>query len=220
MFSRAVRPWRARISGAVVALAATALLSACGGGARQDSGEPSGKFTVSVPVATFPALQRLAEHTHLVITVHNSGTQTIPDVAVTITNSENGTAAQALGGLISSDTQPLASRSRPLWIIDRPPGRCTYSCVSGGPGGAVTAYANTWALGALRPGASATFDWAVTAVKAGTHVLQYRVAAGLNGKAKAVLANGGPPMGTFKVHVTSVPEQSFVNDKGQVVKTG
>ena len=205
---------------ALGAVAASVALGACGSGARQDANEPSGNFTVTVPVAKFPASQRLAQHTHLVISVRNSGTKTIPDVAVTITNPGYGTAAQAFGGLISSTTQPLASRSRPIWIIDRPPGPCVYSCLSGGPGGAVTAYSNTWALGALQPGATATFDWAVTAVKPGTHLVQYRVAAGLNGKAKAVLAGGRPPVGTFKVNVTSVPQQSFVNNNGQVVKTG
>ena len=196
------------------------MLSACGSGARQDANEPSGNFTVSVPVATFPTLQRLAQHTHLVVSVHNTGPKTIPNVAVTIIDPRTGTAAQAFGGLISSTTQPLASRSRPVWIIDRPPGPCTYSCQSGGPGGAVTAYSNTWALGALKPGATATVVWAVTPVKAGAYVIQYRVAAGLNGKAKAVLADGGAPMGTFKVHVTTVPQQSYVNDNGQVVKVG
>ncbi len=205
---------------ALGAVAASVALGACGSGARQDANEPTGNFTVSVPVAKFPTFQRLAQHTHLVISVRNSGTQTIPDVAVTITNPAYGTAAQAFGALLADTTQGLASRSRPIWIIDRPPGPCTYSCLSGGPGGAVTAYSNTWALGSLRPGATATFDWAVTAVKPGTHVVQYRVAAGLNGKAKAVLANGGTPMGTFKVNVTSVPQQSYVNNNGQIVKTG
>ena len=83
----------------------------------------------------------------------------------------------------------------------------------------MTAYANTWALGPLRPGATATFDWAVTAVKAGTHIVQYRIAAGLNGKAKAVLAGGGIPTGKFKVIVTTAPQRSFVNNKGQIVTT-
>jgi hypothetical protein len=209
-----------RGTGPIAAIAVALALSACGGQARQDANEPSGNFTVSVPVAKFPASQRLAQHTHLVISVRNAGPHTIPNVAVTITNPRYGTAAQALGQLISSTSQPLASGSRPVWIIDRPPGPCTYSCQNGGPGGAVTAYSNTWALGSLKPGGTATFDWAVTAMKPGTYHVQYRVAAGLNGKAKAVLAGGRPPMGTFTVHVTSAPQQSYVNGNGQIVKTG
>jgi hypothetical protein len=203
----------------MAAAAAALLLAGCGSAARQDANEPSGNFTVDVPVAKFPSTQRLAEHTHLVIAVRNTGTKTIPNIAVTILDPKTGVAAQAFGGLIADSTQGLASRSRPVWVIDKPPGPCVYSCTNGGPGGAVTAYTNTWALGSLKPGQTATFDWGVTPVRAGTHAIEYEVAAGLNGKAKAVLAGGGQPHGTFKVNVSSAPQQSYVNDKGQVVKT-
>jgi hypothetical protein len=208
-----------RSSGTIAAVAVAAALSGCGSGARLDAGEPSGNFTVEVPTASFPASQRLAEHTHLVIVVRNSGTKTIPDVAVTITNPSVGTAAQAFGQLLSTSptTQGLASRSRPVWIIDRPPGPCSYSCQSGGPGGAVTAYSNTWALGPLRPGGTARFEWGVTAIKAGPYVVQYEVAAGLSGKAKAVLAGGGTPIGRFHTLVRSAPQQSYVNNQGRVI---
>ena len=61
-------------------------------------------------------------------------------------------------------------------------------------------------------------DWALTAVKAGRHVVAWEVAAGLNGKAKAVVAGrGGLPHGTFTVHVGSQPPQSYVNNNGQIV---
>ncbi len=209
---------RARISGIAAAIAVLPALAGCGSAPRQDANEPSGNFTVDVPVATFPPSQRLAERTHLVIAVRNAGTKTIPNIAVTILSpKEGGVAAQAFGQLIADTTQGLASRSRPIWIIDRAPGPCNFACRLGGPGGAVTAYTNTWALGALKPGQTAKFDWRVTAVKAGTHVVQYRVAAGLNGKAKAVLAGGGQPTGRFNVTIHSAPQQSFVNDKGQIV---
>jgi hypothetical protein len=212
-----VRRWRATRWGQVAAVAAALALSACGGGTRQDANEPSGSFPVSVPVATFPPVQRLAQRTHLVIAVRNAGTETIPNVAVTIVNPLTGTAAQAFGYLLAP-VPGLASRSRPAWVIDRPPGPCVYGCLSGAPGGAVTAHSNTWALGPLKPGATATFDWAVTAIKAGRYVVQYRVAAGLNGKAKAVLQGGGRPIGSFTVHVTSAPQRSYVNDAGRVVR--
>jgi hypothetical protein len=81
----------------------------------------------------------------------------------------------------------------------------------------VTAYANTWALGRLAPGKTARFVWAVTAVKAGKHVVAWQVAAGLNGKAKAVLSNGSAPHGAFAVNVGTAPAQSYVNNNGQVV---
>lgn len=197
-------------------VAAALTLAACGSGARQDATEPSGKFPVQVTTATFPTFQRLAQHTHLVIAVRNAGGKTIPNVAVTITNPRYGTQVQAFATYL--DMPGLASHSRPVWIVDRPPGPCDYSCDTGGPGGAVTAYSNTWALGALAPGQTANFNWSVTAVQSGTYRVRYEVAAGLNGKAKAVLEDGSRPAGTFKVTITSAPQQSYVTDSGQVIK--
>jgi hypothetical protein len=201
----------------VAAIAAGFTLSACGGQARQDANEPSGTFHVAVTGATFPVSQRLAQHSHLKIAIVNTGHKTIPDVAVTITDPKHGTSLAAFGQQLSMSG--LASHSRPIWIVDRGPGPCQYSCREGGPGGAVTAYSNTWAMGALRPGATATFDWAVTAVSPGTHEIEYIVAAGLNGKAKARLSNGSIPKGTFTVTVSRQPQQSYVNGSGQVVNT-
>jgi hypothetical protein len=85
-------------------------LAGCGSQARQDAHEPTGDFTVDVPVATFPSSQRLAEHTHLVIAVRNTGTKTIPNIAVTILGPKEGVAAQAFGALLA-ETPGLASRS-------------------------------------------------------------------------------------------------------------
>jgi hypothetical protein len=201
-------------------IAASVALSACGGGSRQDAHEPNATFPVQIATATFPASQRLAEHTHLVLAVRNTGSRTIPDVAVTITNPKYGTSVQAFGRYVN---QPgLASHSRPVWVVDRAPepGSCAYSCQNGGPGGAVTAYANTWTLGALRPGQTATFDWGVTAIVPGKYVVQYEVAAGLNGRAKARLSGNRIPRGRFNVTITNKPQQSYVNGSGQVVKTG
>ncbi|MGH2885753.1 MAG: hypothetical protein ACRDPA_24155 [Solirubrobacteraceae bacterium] len=65
---------------------AAVVVSACGGGTRQDASEPSGNFPVSVTTATFPGSQRLSEHTHLVLAVRNAGSETIPNIAVTICN--------------------------------------------------------------------------------------------------------------------------------------
>src|SRR5207248_6807347 len=89
--------------------------------------------------------------------------------------------------------------SRPVWIIERPPGHCGYSCAQGGAGSDYTFDANTWAAGRLKPGATATFTWAVTAVAPGRHVVAWEVAAGLYGKAKAILPGGGLPHGAFTV---------------------
>jgi hypothetical protein len=200
-------------------IAASVSLAACGGGSRQDANEPSGTFPVQITTASFPSSQRLSEHTHLVIAVRNMGSKTIPDVAVTITDPHYGTSVQAFGQYLNMPG--LASHSRPVWIVDRAPepgGGCQYSCEQGGPGGAVTAYSNTWALGALKPGATAKFDWGLTAVAPGKHTIQYEIAAGLNGKAKARVPGGGIPRGTFIVTISNQPNRSYVTDSGQVVK--
>jgi hypothetical protein len=222
MLRLALSGWRS-IGGCVATGALSVTLAACGGGSRQDAHEPSGNFPVAVQQASFPVHQSLAQQAHLVIKVRNADSRhTIPDIAVTITDDDYGTSAQAFAYRLSSPSLPeLAYPSRPVWIIDRGPettaGKCAYSCQQGGPGGGVTGYANTWALGPLAPGHTATFDWAVTAVHSGTHVVHYRVAAGLNGKAKAVLSGGGTPEGSFQVTIAGTPEQSYVNDSGQVV---
>jgi hypothetical protein len=185
--------------------------------------EPRGKFTVAVSAASFPSSQTLSQHSHLVITVRNAGRKTIPDVAVTICNvtcaypapKGEGTSASAFAADVSQPS--LANPSRPTWVVDQAPGSCGFSCKGGGQGAAVTAYSNTWALGRLKPGHTAKFDWAVTAVSVGKHVLAWQVAAGLNGRATAALADGSKPRGTFAVDISSAPQQTYVNNNGQIV---
>jgi hypothetical protein len=219
MLATALSGWRTWSAGALTAVAASAVLSACGSQGRQDAQEPNATFPVQVTKATWKTSQHLSEHTHLVIAVRNAGNKTIPDVAVTIVDPQSGTSVAAFGQ--AAHQQGLASRSRPVWIVDRPPGPCAgrsgYSCLSGGPGGAVTAYSNTWALGRLAPGRTATFDWTLTAISPGKHHIQYQVAAGLNGKAKARLPGGALARGDFTVNITSAPQQSYVNNSGQIV---
>jgi hypothetical protein len=210
-------------------ICAAFLLAACGGGQRQDAQEPSGHFKVDVTTASFPAAQRLSEHTHLVLAIRNDSGKTIPDIAVTICNVTcaypappgEGTSATAFSQNLQMPG--LAHPSRPVWVVDRPPGACNSGCQAnsssgdGGPGGAVTAYANTWALGQLPPGHTARFDWTVTTVAPGHHVVAWEVAAGLNGKAKAVLADGSLPHGAFTVNVSTAPAETYVNNNGQIV---
>lgn len=219
-----MRAWRVRLIGAAAAIGTVLAVTACGGGGpRQDASEQSGKFPVQVSAASFPASQTLSQHTHLHLEVRNTGRHTIPDVAVTICNvtcaypapKGEGTSASAFGA--SLNQSGLANTSRPLWIIDRGPGACKYSCQNGGAGAGVTAYSNTWALGRLKPGASVAFDWAVTAVSAGQHTVAWEVAAGLNGKAHAVDGNGGIPHGTFSVQISKKPAESYVDNNGAIV---
>lgn len=180
------------------ALAATALAgTGCGGDdARQDADEPSGNWGIEVVEATFAEEQRLADQTSLVIRVRNTEDRAVPNIAVTV----DGFASR-------SEQAGLADADRPNWIVDD------------GPRGGVTAYTNTWALGRLAPGESKTFEWKVTPVKAGTYQLNYRVAAGLDGKAKAVAVDGKRPEGTFDVSVSREPAQSRVDpETGDVIR--
>jgi hypothetical protein len=211
-------------------LAIILTVAACGSGAEQNVNEPNGKFKVSVR-SSFPVKQRLAEATNFVIKVTNVDRKTIPDIAVTICNVTCGYSAKDLQKGWGTSVQAfsyklnmpgLASDSRPVWIVDQAPnpgGKCRYSCQSGGPGGAVTAYSNTWTLGTLKPNQTAVFDWKVTAIQPGNYKVAWQVAAGLNGKAKARTAAGVQPEGTFNVSISNTPQQSYVSNSGQVVTT-
>lgn len=172
-----------------ISISAVALgVVGCGGEARQDANEPSGTFTVDVAKASFPRKQQLATPEKMVIAVKNTGQQTVPDVAVTVDSFDE-----------RSDEPGLADPSRPVWVVDA------------GPVGGTTAYTNTWALNALKPGETRTFTWNVTPVVAGRYKLRYTVAAGLNGKAKAARAGGGAVTGSFPVQVSKTPEQARVD---------
>jgi hypothetical protein len=220
---RALRAWRARSCGIIVGVGAALVVAACGGGGGQEAHGPRGRFPVRVSTPRFPAVQTLAQSSHLVIAVRNSGHRTIPNIAVTLCNvtcafpapKGQGTSAEAFGTDI--DQPSVASPSRPIWIVHRGPGTCGFSCRNGGQGAGVTAYSNTWALGQLRPGRTARFDWAVTAVSAGTHLVAWQVAAGLDATARAVLADGSRPQGRFAVKIATAAPKSYVGNNGQVV---
>ncbi|HEY7621257.1 MAG TPA: hypothetical protein VH834_15875 [Solirubrobacteraceae bacterium] len=179
------------------ALAALAV-TGCGGGKRQDADEPSGTFRVAVVRASFPAKQRLAAPVRMVITVHNTGSQAVPNLAVTV----NSFASR-------SEQAGLADPSRAVWIVDD------------GPRGGDTAYVGTWALGRLEAGQTRRFVWRVTAVQPGTHTVKWQVAAGLSGRAKATLAGNRAPAGSFTVDVSQRPSQTRVDPRtGKVVRDG
>ncbi len=153
-------------------------------------------FEVEVSEPEFPERQRLAERSTLRLEVRNTGPRTIPDVAVTLRGFEQ-----------ERERSDTADTSRPVWIIDDE------------PTGGITAYADTWALGTLSPGQSETFEWDVTAIQAGTWDLRYRVSAGLDGRAKARLADGSVPEGSLRVRVVDEPADARVDpDTGEVLE--
>ena len=198
-------------------------MSACGSGGPQDANAPHGNFPIVVKTATFPSAQRLSQHSRMTISVRNAGHKTIPDIAVTVCNVTcaypapvgEGTSVDAFAEYLNMPG--LASHSRPVWVVDRPPGKCEYSCQQGGAGSDFTYDANTWAAGSLKPGATATFTWGVTAVVPGRHVVAWTVSADLFGKAKAVPAGGSRSHGTFTVNISQAPSQTYVNSSGKVV---
>ena len=71
--------------GVVLALAlCTVGLAACGGGERQDEDEPEGEYPVEITAAEFPAKQSLAQTSNLLLSVQNTGEETVPNLAITI----------------------------------------------------------------------------------------------------------------------------------------
>jgi hypothetical protein len=187
-----------------------ALASGCGEATR-NAHEASGTYKVQIVRARFPAKQAVARDTKLALVVRNSGGATIPNVAVTL-DSLN----------YKSNYPHLSANERPVWIVNTGPGAVSARPVEteqlNPPGGGETAYVNTWALGALAPGASKTFVWSVTPVKAGAHIVRYAVSAGLDGKALARLEGGGLAAGKFVVAVAPAPPPTHVNpETGRVV---
>jgi hypothetical protein len=181
----------------------------CGGAERQDEDEPEGNFAVEVVSSSFPKKQKLAQSSNLAITVRNAGDEAVPNVAVT------------LSGLDFRSTQPdLAESSRPQFAVNGIPREIGGfpEAKDATPLGCDTAYVNTWACGRLKPDDERTFVWKVTAVKAGPYKLSWRVAAGLNGKAKAVAAGGGAaPSGTFTGTVSDAAPKVRIADDGKTV---
>jgi hypothetical protein len=214
-----------RSIGTFIAVGAFALaLAACGGdeNERQDAAEPEGEFPVNVYKSQFSNRQRLAERQDLVIGVENSGQETIPDLAVTIsTDGGQTTGSYGAGGsfYIRVDDPSLANPNRPVWILED-----KYPIVKSGPESGVpkgssactVAQTNTFACGELEPGERREMIWRVTPVRAGTYTVDYELSAGLFGKAEAVTADGSTPEGKFVVTITDKPPQARVNAAGEV----
>jgi hypothetical protein len=195
-----------------LALAFAIALGGCGGGGtRQDADEPSGKFPVKIVTSSFPTRQQLAGTSLLRIGVENSGQKVVPALAITISLDKN-----AILPFSIYDKQPgLADPDRPVWVLEN-----DYPKLVGetAPAGAQTANDKTFNFGPLKPGKSVNAVWKVTPVQPGVYTLDYQVDAGLEGKAKAVTSDGGPPTGSFVVKISDTPPNTIVNDNGEVVK--
>jgi hypothetical protein len=180
---------------AAAIVAAAVLVAGCGGGDRQDENEPEGNFKVDVVEASFPNDQKLAKRSTMKITVKNVDRRTIPDIVVTVKSFDR-----------KKDDPTLADPSRPVFVVNR------------GPEGGETASVDTYGLGPLKPGEQKTFSWNVTAVQAGPYKISWEMAAGLNGKAKAVPGEGSAPTrGVFRGTIDEKPPQTKVAEDGKTV---
>ncbi len=199
------------IAAAVSCAAALAAAASGCGGSPATAGEPSQTFDLEVVRTSFPARQAVAKDARLLMTVRNRSSETIPNLTATVDSF-----------LYTSHFPGLAADKRPVWVVERGPGKAAKPPVETQevsiPGGAQTSYVSTWALGPLPAGDTETFVWRVVPVRAGAYKVHYAFAAGLAGNAKARLASGGPAAGSFGVLIAPAPPARHVDPKtGQVV---
>jgi hypothetical protein len=218
---------RLRAVGAGLAIAAlTASLAACGGGSSSDSGERAGTYRMKVVKAQFPTKQHLGGTSLLRLGLRNTGQQTVPSVAVSISiaGREGQTSSLPFG---IHDPQPeLAQPDRPVWVLAEgsPQIAGTHNPTVAGdvknPGGTETSSTKTFDLGSLKPGRTVKAIWKLSAVKAGRYTVLWSVEGGLSGSAKAKTAAGVRPAGSFVVKIDERPPETEVTGSGQIVEIG
>jgi hypothetical protein len=223
-------------AGIAVVIAAVALgagLASCGGGQRQDATGPSGSFPVQVTKAQFANHQKLADSNYLQLAIRNAGSQTVPNLTVTINTVGEGqpnlkspsySTGSGQGSFnIRVDEQHLAFPYRPVWVLEEAypkvvkPGQSLSQLAKTPTSGAASAATDTFQFGAVKPNESKDIAWRVTPVRTGTYTVHYEVSASLTGKAKAVTPDGSPVKGEFVVTISGKPPQSCVTGGGKVV---
>lgn len=194
-------------------MAAAALLGACGGGASSDSNERAGTYALRVTGASFPTEQDLGQTSLLRIGIRNTGKKTVPALSVTIGVGGKEGSNSSLPFAIHDPQPGLAQADRPVWVL-----AATYPRLAGSsePGGASTSNPKTFGFGPLKPGQTTEAVWKLSAVKAGSWNLVYRVNAGLNPAAKAVTSGGVAPGGSFATKITAALPETEVTDSGEV----
>lgn len=137
--------------------------------------------------------------------MRNKSTRTIPNVSATLETGSgaDGATVTAFGSRLKE--KGLASSSRPVWIVDD------------GPLSGETAYANTWALGSIRPHDTRSFTWNVVPVRAGHYKLRYRLTGSTTGRSQLRLANGDAARGSFEINVSGKPAEVRVTPDGRIV---
>lgn len=193
------------------------MLAACGGGEEESSGaaERAGTYDVRVTEASFPGEQDLGETSLLRLGFRNTGEETVPALAVTISIVGKRGDTSSLPFAIHDPTPGLAQAERPVWVL-----AATYPRLFGSPdpGGASSANRKTFVFGKLKPDQTIKAVWKLSAVREGRYTLRYSVAAGLSGKAKARTEGGVAPGGTIVAEITSELPETEVTDSGEVVE--
>jgi hypothetical protein len=210
-----------RIAALALSVFGVSALAGCGSqvvkGEPQDRAEPTGDFPVRVTSAKFPDKQSLAKDSSMQIVVENAGAKRVPNVNVTVK------CGAGLGGsfMTATDEQDVADPERPQFVVNKIPTRTerVNPPLDPAPLERSSAFVDTYPLGPLEPGRTATFRWDVTAVKAGPYRLCWRVNAGLYGKAKAVASGNSelPVRGEFKGEVSNKPPKAKIADDGKTV---
>lgn len=198
------------------ALAAALALSiaACGSGTSSESGERAASYRVKVVEASFPTKQSLGETSLMRIAVRNTGHRTVPGLVMTVSIGGKAGQDSSLPFAVRSSEPGLSQPDRPVWVLSARYPRLAGSSVSAG---AETAGRKTFDFGPLKPGRTTTAIWKLSAVKAGTYTVLFKVGAGLGGQGKARTAGGVEPGGSFHVNISDVPPNTIVTDSGKVV---
>lgn len=202
----------AAAAGTLVVVVLALPLAGCGQSMkRQDANEPAGNYKVEILQAKFPEVQKLAKRSEMRIVVKNVDTKRIPNISVTVKSfdrKEND--VQNAENAAASPAPQLADPERPVFILNQSPVEFLQKLGPGPPSlvdnevdpprgtEASGSYVDTYSLGPLEKGKTAVFKWSVTAVVPERFSLRYRVEAGLDGKARAVLPDGKPPAGKFE----------------------
>src|SRR4051794_40800116 len=210
-----------RIAALALSVLAVSALAGCGSqvvkGDPQDRAEPSGLFPVRVQSAPSRGGQNPAKDSWMTIVVENAGKRRAPNVNVPVK------CGRGLGGsfMTATDEQDVADPERPQFVVNKIPTRTerVNPPLDPAPLERSSAFVDTYPLGPLEPGRTATFRWDVTAVKARPYRLCWRVNAGLYGKAKAVAATDSenPVRGEFKGEVSNKAPKARVADDGKTV---
>ena len=206
---------RACVIAAVVP--AALLASGCGGGGeRQDADESEGDYKVAVLEANFPSGQKLAKESELEFAVKNIGDKEIQNLAITF---GRNTPRGRIDSLDRRSSRPRPLRSRPPRVRRQRPTATSVASPRArrgtSPPGSGTAYVDTYALGKLAPNKTKRFAFSVTAVVAGPYRIVWALSAGLDGKAKAILASGLPAVGQFEGTIKEKPPKASVSGRGR-----